>query len=159
MLCDFEKGLRNAAIGVFGGSIHGERFHFNQCIMKQIRKKKGLAFQFQKPAKVSTEYQPVPMSDTAKEVVRLSLHHWNSNVKGLKQRNKLRTYIQGTIWGRIGKNFSAKTFEEWHVIVMTKKLYDKREELRAIFGRDCVKRIFKCWVDHVFEEVEAPKLL
>ncbi len=123
---------------------------------KQLRKKKELGFQFKKPAKVHTVYEPAPMSDTAKKVVRLALHHWHGNVKGLQARNKLRTYIQGTIWGRIGKLFSAKAFEEWHVIIMTKKLYDKREELRAIFGRDCVKRIFKCWVDYVFEEVEAP---
>ena len=110
---------------------------------KQLRNKKELGFQFKKPAKVHAVYEPAPMSDTAKEVVRLALHHWHDNVKGLQARNKLRTYIQGTIWGRIGKLFSAKAFEEWHVIIMTKKLYDKREELRAIFGRDCVKRIFK----------------
>lgn len=39
---------------------------------------------------------------------------------------------------------------------MTKKLYEKREELRAIFGRDVVKRIFRSWVDFVFSEVDSP---
>jgi hypothetical protein len=38
---------------------------------------------------------------------------------------------------------------------MTKKLYDKREELRAIFGRDSIKRVFKNWVDYVFVMVQA----
>jgi len=122
---------------------------------KQLRAKKEPVFYFKKEPVIKV-YEPQPMSDTVKKVTKLAIDHWWNNMKGLQGRNKLRTYIQGTIWGRIGKLHSAKAFEEWHVIVMTKKLYDKREELRAIFGRDVVKRIFKCWVDFVFDEVDAP---
>jgi len=122
---------------------------------KQLRAKKELIFHFKKEPVIKV-YEPQPMSDTAKKVTQLALHHWWNNMKGLRGRKKLRIYIQGSILGKIGKAQTAKAFEEWHVIIMTKKLYDKREELRAIFGRDVVKRIFKCWVDFVFEEVDAP---
>ena len=120
---------------------------------KQLRAKKEPLFRFKKEP-IIQEYEPTPMTDTVRKVVKLSLDHWRNNMVALRGRNKLRKYIQGTIWGRIGKLFSAKAFEEWHVIIMTKKLYDKREELRAIFGRDSVKRIFKCWVDYVYVEVD-----
>jgi hypothetical protein len=43
--------------------------------------------------------------------VQLALHHWLNNMKALQGRNKLRTYCQGTIWGRIGKQFTANAFE------------------------------------------------
>ena len=124
---------------------------------KQLRAKKEPIFHFKKEPVIKV-YEPQPMSDTAKKVTQLALHHWWNNMKGLRGRKKLRIYIQGSILGKIGKAQTAKAFEEWHVIIMTKKLYDKREELRAIFGRDVVKRIFKCWVDFVFEEVDAPPI-
>lgn len=129
---------------------------------KQLRAKKEPVFNFQKkvPGVAVKVYEPRPMSESTKRVVKLSLDHWRANMKAMQGRARLRKYIQGTIWGRIGKMFTAQVFEEWQIIVMTKKLYDKREELRAIFGRDSVKRVFKCWVDYVFIEVDAsPKNL
>jgi len=56
---------------------------------------------------------------------------------------------------RIAESRRTPWLQEWHVIIMTKKLYDKREELRAIFGRDSIKRVFKNWVDYVFVMVQA----
>ena len=83
---------------------------------KQLRAKNAPAGGFRfKPEPVRFEFdEPPPMSDTAKLVVKLSLGHWRSNMRAMKQRASLRKYIQGTIWGRVGKLFSAVAFEEWH---------------------------------------------
>ena len=123
----------------------------------KLRGRRGPGFTFKKQEDLES-VENAPISDTAKKVLQLSTDRWRDNIKEIRKKNKLRTYMQTTIWGRIGKMITLKAFEEWHVIIMTKKLYDKREELRAIFGRDSMKRIFTCWVDFVFVEVQAPPL-
>ncbi|EKX50646.1 hypothetical protein GUITHDRAFT_161854 [Guillardia theta CCMP2712] len=89
-------------------------------------------------------------SETIKKILKICIEHWKKTLAALRARQTLREFLRVSIWGKVGKAFIERNFEDWHVHVMTRRLGEKRDELRAIFARNHVKQVFRAWVDFCF---------
>jgi hypothetical protein len=94
------------------------------------------------------------LSEAAKEVVRVSIRHWRSMMLQRKARDGMREWMMTEIQEKLARMLLHEKFEVWHLRLMTRRLVDRREDLRALFGRDTIKRSFTSWKELIFIQVQ-----